>query len=65
MPEEPDDTAPVRYVFGTTDVPLDRLPRRTWLERALVDHLGDGGHWYVGHGWFPWEEEGTRTSEPA
>ncbi|TKT00254.1 acyltransferase domain-containing protein [Streptomyces lasalocidi] len=58
LPEEPDDMAPVRYVFGTTDVPLDRLPRRTRLERALVDHLRDGGHWYVGHGWFAWKGMG-------
>ncbi|MFF8967957.1 acyltransferase domain-containing protein [Streptomyces sp. NPDC014995] len=52
VPEEPEDTTPVRFVFGTTDVPLDRLPRRTVLERAVVDHLRDGGHWYVGTGWF-------------
>ncbi|NKQ26897.1 acyltransferase domain-containing protein [Streptomyces galbus] len=60
LPDEPQDLTPVRYVFGTTDVPLDRLPRRTRLERAVVDHLRGGGHWYVGHGWFGWEE--TRTN---
>ncbi|MEU3292382.1 hypothetical protein ABZ722_08485 [Streptomyces longwoodensis] len=37
---------------------MDRLPRRTRLERALVDHLRDGGHWYVGHGWFAWKGMG-------
>jgi hypothetical protein len=52
VPEEPEDTTPLRFVFGTTDVPLDQLPRRTVLERAVVDHLRDGGHWYVGSGWF-------------
>lgn len=52
LPAEPEDTEPVRFVFGTTDIPLDRLPRRTVLERTVLDHLRQGGHWYVGHGWF-------------
>jgi hypothetical protein len=52
VPEEPADMTPVRFVFGTTDIPLDRLPRRTVLERAVVDRLREGGHWYVGSGWF-------------
>ncbi|MFG2572005.1 acyltransferase domain-containing protein [Streptomyces sp. NPDC048481] len=47
----PDDMEAVRFVFGTTDIPLDRLPRRTVLERAVLDHLQEGGHWYVGRGW--------------
>ncbi|WP_367323929.1 acyltransferase domain-containing protein [Streptomyces sp. HUAS ZL42] len=51
LPAEPEDEAPIRYVFGTEDVPLEKLPRRSALERAVVDHLRDGGHWYVGHGW--------------
>ncbi|MET9380602.1 acyltransferase domain-containing protein [Streptomyces sp. NPDC002928] len=53
LPTEPEDMTPVRFVFGTGDEPLERLPRRTRLERAVVDHLREGGHWYVGHGWFP------------
>ncbi|WP_329585214.1 acyltransferase domain-containing protein [Kitasatospora sp. NBC_01250] len=48
---EPDDTAPLVYVFGTPDPPLDALPASTTLERALVDHLRAGGHWYGGNGW--------------
>lgn len=52
MGAEPEDDTPVRFVFGTGES-LDRLPRRTVLERAVVDHLRKGGHWYVGHGWFP------------
>jgi hypothetical protein len=51
-PAEPEDTEPVRFVFGTTDIPLDRLPRDTVVQRTVVDHLRRGGHWYVGHGWF-------------
>ncbi|MGQ4328333.1 acyltransferase domain-containing protein [Streptomyces hayashii] len=50
-PEVPEDMEPVRFVFGTTDVPLDQLPRRTVLERAVLDHLREGGHWHVGRGW--------------
>ncbi|WP_037668681.1 acyltransferase domain-containing protein [Streptomyces griseus] len=53
MATEAEDDTPIRFVFGTDDVPLDRLPRRTVLQRAIVDHLRAGGHWYVGHGWFP------------
>lgn len=50
--EEPDDTVPVGFVFGDRDLPVDRLPRRTRVERAVGDHLRAGGHWYGGHGWF-------------
>ncbi|WP_108999994.1 acyltransferase domain-containing protein [Streptomyces rishiriensis] len=50
--QAPDDMEAVRFVFGTTDVPLDELPRRTVLQRAVLDHLREGGHWYVGRGWF-------------
>lgn len=52
-PTEPADTDPVRFVFGNPDLPLDTLPRRTTLERAIADHLLDGGHWYLANGWFP------------
>ncbi|MFJ4082312.1 acyltransferase domain-containing protein [Streptomyces iakyrus] len=49
---EPEDTEPVRFVFGDPDLPVAGLPRRTSLERAVGDHLRAGGHWYVRHGWF-------------
>ncbi|KUN86776.1 acyltransferase domain-containing protein [Streptomyces griseoruber] len=52
-PAEPEDSVPVRFVFGTTDEPLDRLPRDTVLQRAVLDHLREGGHWFIGHGWLP------------
>jgi hypothetical protein len=48
---EPADTEPVRFVFGDPDLPVDSLPRRTSVERAVADHLRTGGHWYLGHGW--------------
>jgi hypothetical protein len=49
--DEPEDGLPVRFVFGDPDLPVDVLPRRTSVERAVVDHLRVGGHWYAGHGW--------------
>ncbi|MFE1447305.1 acyltransferase domain-containing protein [Streptomyces olivaceoviridis] len=54
---EPADTEPVRFVFGDPDLPVATLPRRTSLERAVGDHLRAGGHWYIGHGWFPFRAE--------
>lgn len=51
---EPEDDLPVRFVFGDPDLPVETLPRRTRLERAVGDHLRAGGHWYSGHGWFTW-----------
>jgi hypothetical protein len=47
-----DDASTIEFVFrrpGTT-APAD-LPRRTTLERAIVDHLRAGGHWQVRRGW--------------
>ncbi|MFJ4683440.1 acyltransferase domain-containing protein [Streptomyces sp. NPDC088789] len=51
---DPSDHAPVQFVFGNPDLEIAGLPRRTALERAVGDHLRDGGHWYTGHGWFAW-----------
>ncbi|MCH0562735.1 MULTISPECIES: acyltransferase domain-containing protein [unclassified Streptomyces] len=51
LPAEPEDDAPIRHVFGTPDSDPGGLPRRTVLERAVVDHVRDGGHWYVPDGW--------------
>ncbi|MFJ1970641.1 acyltransferase domain-containing protein [Streptomyces sp. NPDC087903] len=50
---EPSDAEPVQYVFGDPELPVPDLPRRTSVERAVGDHLRAGGHWYIGHGWFP------------
>ncbi|MFC8144842.1 acyltransferase domain-containing protein [Streptomyces paradoxus] len=49
---EPEDTEPVRFVFGDPNLPVAGLPSRTSVERAVGDHLRAGGHWYVRHGWF-------------
>ncbi|MFB6548816.1 acyltransferase domain-containing protein [Streptomyces sp. NPDC056405] len=50
---EPADEEPVRFVFGNPCLPVEGLSRRTSVERAVGDHLRAGGHWYIGHGWFP------------
>jgi hypothetical protein len=49
---EPADTEPVQFVFGDPGLPVETLPRRSAVERAVGDHLRSGGHWYIGHGWF-------------
>ncbi|HEX4215273.1 MAG TPA: acyltransferase domain-containing protein [Candidatus Dormibacteraeota bacterium] len=48
--EEPSDRSPVGFVFGNRELPVETLPRRTRLERAVVDHLLAGRHWYSGVG---------------
>lgn len=48
-----DDGSIVRFVFRRADAAVDDLPRRTTLERAVVDHLRAGGHWHMRRGWCP------------
>lgn len=55
---EPADTEPVQFVFGDPELPVESLPRRTAVERAVGDHLRAGGHWYIGHGWLPFDARG-------
>ncbi len=50
-PPVPEDSNPLKYVFGDVGRPLGSLPRDTVVQRALVDHLRAGGHWYVRGGW--------------
>ncbi|MDG4839149.1 acyltransferase domain-containing protein [Micromonospora sp. WMMD967] len=47
------DVEVLRFVFRTLSTPLDQLPRRTALQRAIVDHLRAGRHWHWRHGSFP------------
>ncbi|MET7834771.1 acyltransferase domain-containing protein [Micromonospora sediminicola] len=55
--EEPEgldgDVEVLRFVFRTLSTPLDELPRRTVLQRAVVDHLRAGRHWQWRRGRFP------------
>jgi hypothetical protein len=57
---EPADWAPLEHLFRRRyDGPrvpaalLDELPQETTLQRAVVAHLRNGGHWYNRTGWFP------------
>jgi hypothetical protein len=47
------DVEVLRFAFRSLTTPLDRLPRGTVLQRAIVDHLKAGGHWYWRRGTFP------------
>jgi hypothetical protein len=47
------DVEVLRFVFRTLTTPLDRLPRRTVLQRAIVDHLQAGRHWQIRTGHLP------------
>ncbi|MEV4728399.1 acyltransferase domain-containing protein [Micromonospora humida] len=47
------DVEVLRFAFRTLSTPLEQLPRRTVLQRAIVDHLAAGGHWQWRHGRFP------------
>jgi hypothetical protein len=42
-----------RFAFRSLTTPLDRLPRRTVLQRAVIDHLQSGRHWQWRRGSFP------------
>ncbi|RCH69710.1 acyltransferase [Streptomyces sp. SDr-06] len=50
--DEPSDREPVGFVFGDPELPVAGLPQDTAVQRAVTRHLLDGGHWYLGHGWF-------------
>ncbi|WP_240670751.1 hypothetical protein [Actinoplanes solisilvae] len=39
------DVEVLRFAFRSLSTPLDRLPRRTVLQRAIADHLRAGRHW--------------------
>ncbi|MFY1699831.1 MULTISPECIES: acyltransferase domain-containing protein [unclassified Solwaraspora] len=47
------DVEILRFVFRTLATPLDALPRRTLLQRAVIDHLTAGRHWQWRRGQFP------------
>ncbi|WP_328708474.1 hypothetical protein [Microbispora hainanensis] len=40
-------------MFRTLTTPLDRLPRRTVLQRVVADHLNADRHWHWRRGRFP------------
>jgi hypothetical protein len=50
---EQHDQEVIRFVFSRVPPlpPLDDLPQRTTLERAVVQHLRAGRHWQLREGW--------------
>jgi hypothetical protein len=52
LPQEDYDRDTLGFVFGDPELPLDTLPRRSSLQRAVADHLRSGAHWHGGRGWF-------------
>jgi len=53
VPQDHGDDEILRHVFVRVPDDLDDLPRTTTLDRAIVDHLRTGGHWYGVSGWLP------------
>ncbi|TQN31716.1 hypothetical protein FHX37_1636 [Haloactinospora alba] len=49
--QNPGNTDVFRFVFGMPEVRPDEAPQRTRLERAVVEHLRNGGQWHVRTGW--------------
>ncbi|GAA2630990.1 hypothetical protein Adu01nite_25900 [Paractinoplanes durhamensis] len=47
------DVEVLRFGFRTLTTPLDRLPRDSVLQRAIIDHLRAGRHWHWRQGQFP------------
>jgi hypothetical protein len=47
------DVEVLRFVFRTLTTSLDQLPRRTTLQRAIIDLLKTGRHWHWHRGHFP------------
>jgi hypothetical protein len=45
------DQSVLQFVFGPTPDNLDTLPQRSALERGIVSHLKQDGHWRFRPGW--------------
>jgi hypothetical protein len=45
------DYSPLQFIFGRGPEALAELTPRTKLEKALVKHLQEGGHWHMRTGW--------------
>jgi len=49
--DEADDAGTLQFVFADSTRPRAELPRSSRLQRALIDHLYAGGHWYSAMSW--------------
>lgn len=66
--EEPADEATMIFVFENPTRPLADYPRRSSLERAVLEQMEAGGHWHGGRGWRRLDEPdhpGNDLSRPA
>lgn len=52
-----DRTSALDFTFDQPDLPLEQLPQRSRLERAVVQVLRSGGSWHSATGWFAWNHE--------
>ena len=43
-----------RFVFHDPNPDLDAVPQETTLQRAIVQHIKDGGTWQSANGYFEW-----------
>ena len=50
-----DDWDTLEFVFRSPGTALEDLPRRTTLQRAIVQVLEQGGHWRARTGWFDFD----------
>jgi hypothetical protein len=48
---EADDAGTLQFVFPDSTRPRAELPRSSRLQRAIIDHLDAGGHWYNAMSW--------------
>ncbi len=46
------DSSAFHFIFGRAPEAIDQITPRTTLERAIIRHVRDGGHWRLRTGWF-------------
>ena len=56
---------PIRFVFGPVDWPLEDYPQESSIQRAVINHLKQGGSWHGGMGWMEFPPATTTPSSPT
>lgn len=64
-PGEWANDGPLRFVFGPVDWPLDDYPQETSIQRAIVNHLKNGGSWHGGMGWMEFPPTSVQANPAA